>query len=62
MCTERIASAWVVKLPSRDGLVTVLELLDAGGTPIVTACAARWPGQVEPERWRVLIARLRPVA
>ena len=58
VCTDRIASAWVVKTPSRDGLVTALELLDAAGAPIVAAGAARWPGQMEPERWRVLVARL----
>jgi putative hemin transport protein len=58
--TDRIAEGWVVRAPSRDGLVSTLELLDAGGTLIATVAAPRWPGQMEPERWRGLVGRLVP--
>lgn len=56
--SERVTAAWVVKRPSRDGLVTALEFFDAAGDTVLSASAARWPGQMEPERWRELIARL----
>ncbi len=58
LCVDRVATTWVVKAPSRDGLVTTLELLDAAGATVLTAGAARWPGQMEPERWRLLVTRL----
>jgi putative hemin transport protein len=49
---ERITEAWVVKKPTRDGLVTSLELLNAGGETIAMFFGKRKPGELESEAWR----------
>lgn len=53
-----IADAWVVKKPTADGLVSSLELYDAGGESMLLAFSKRKPGQVESEDWRTLLALL----
>jgi putative hemin transport protein len=49
---DRIAEAWVVKKPTRDGIVTSLELFTVAGETIALFFGKRKPGEVEPEAWR----------
>jgi putative hemin transport protein len=53
-----IASAWVVKKPTADGLVSSLELYDARGEGILLSFSKRKPGQIESETWRAMLAAL----
>ncbi|MCX8522142.1 MAG: hemin-degrading factor [Rhodoferax sp.] len=57
---DHIASAWVVKKPTVDGLVTSLELFDKQGDTIARFFGRRKPGQAEPCQWRILIDNLQP--
>jgi putative hemin transport protein len=52
---DRIASAWVVRKPTRDGIVTSLELFDADNKNFVMFFGERKPGKPEREDWRQLI-------
>lgn len=49
---DRITEAWVVKKPTKDGLITSLELLNAGGETIAMFFGKRKPGELESEAWR----------
>lgn len=49
---DRIASAWVVRKPTSDGVVTSLELFDAEDELIATLFGKRKPGQAERADWR----------
>lgn len=51
-----IASAWVVRKPSADGMITAIECYDAKGTQIVQLFGKRKPGIPELEQWRALVA------
>ena len=51
-----IASAWVVRKATSDGVVTALELFDEKGEVIALLFGKRKPGQPESEGWRGLIA------
>jgi putative hemin transport protein len=53
-----IDSAWVVRKPTDDGVVTSLELFDALGAAIATLFGRRKPGQAEDPAWRALCASL----
>ena len=55
---DHIASAWVVKKPTTDGLVTSLELFDADGDTIAMFFGERKPGKPELCEWRALIDNL----
>ncbi|RMH61358.1 MAG: hemin-degrading factor [Bacteroidetes bacterium] len=55
---EGIASAWVVRKPTRDGTVTALELFDAGGDVIAQFFGKRKPGLPEREDWRAIVTAL----
>lgn len=55
---DHIASAWVVKKPTEDGLVTSLELFDADGQTIAMFFGERKPGKPELTSWRALIDQL----
>jgi putative hemin transport protein len=58
---DLIASAWTVRKPTSDGIVTSLELFDAQGENIAMLFGARKPGTPELEGWRELIAELEPL-
>ncbi|MFL9947794.1 hemin-degrading factor [Paraburkholderia agricolaris] len=58
---DLIASAWVVRKPTSDGIVTSLELFDANGENIAMLFGARKPGTPELEGWRELIAGIAPL-
>lgn len=55
---DHIASAWVVKKPTVDGLVTSLELFDAQGETIAMFFGERKPGKPELCEWRALIENI----
>lgn len=55
---DHIASAWLVRKPTVDGLVSSLELFDAAGNNIAMFFGARKPGQPELGSWRGLLAAL----
>lgn len=53
-----VASAWIVKKPTADGLVTSLELFDERGEMITYFFGARKPGVPELESWREIVAEV----
>ncbi len=55
---DRIHSAWVVKKPTRDGVINSLELFDAAGDTIALVFAERTPGQPDMPAWRSMLAKL----
>jgi len=55
---DHVASAWVVRKPTIDGLVTSLELFDAEGETIAMLFGERKPGRPELADWRRLVGRL----
>ena len=56
--TETIDSAWIVRKPVPEGVVTSLELYAADGTQIVQVFGKRKPGIPERDDWRALLARV----
>jgi putative hemin transport protein len=52
---DRVASAWVVRKPTDDGIVTSLELFNPEGEVIAYIFGARKPGVPESEAWRALL-------
>lgn len=52
---DHIASAWLVRKPTVDGLVSSLELFDAEGRQIALLFGERKPGQAERCDWRALL-------
>lgn len=55
---DHIASAWVVRKPTVDGLVTSLELFDREGNVITMFFGERKPGKPELAEWRALVETL----
>lgn len=55
---DLIASAWIVRKPTEDGIVTSLELFDSQGENIAMLFGERKPGKPELESWRALINEL----
>lgn len=53
-----IATSWVVRKPTKDGIVTSLELFDKDNELIVTFFGKRKPGNPELQEWRDIIATL----
>jgi putative hemin transport protein len=60
--SDLVTSAWVVRKPTSDDIVTSLELFDADGESIAMLFGARKPGTPELEGWRDLIAGLSPLS
>lgn len=52
---DRIASSWIVRKPTKDGVVTSLELFDVDGTLMAMLFGERKPGQPERTDWRALV-------
>ena len=48
---QEIAEAWVVRKPTRDGIVTSLELFDADGQEVLLMFGERKPGVKELPEW-----------
>lgn len=59
--SEHIATSWVVKKPTADGIVSALEVFDKDGEIIVTFFGKRKPGQKELTEWRETLAKLAKV-
>jgi len=55
---DAVASAWIVRKPTRDGVVTSLEVYSATGELIVQFFGKRKPGIPEQEGWRAILAEL----
>jgi putative hemin transport protein len=55
---DHVASAWLVRKPTSDGLVHSLELFDARGRTIAMFFGERKPGKPEREDWRDLLDQL----
>lgn len=55
---KQIAEAWVVRKPTRDGIVSSLELFDPQGETALLVFGKRKPGTEEDPRWRELLAQL----
>lgn len=53
-----IASAWLVRKPTRDGTISSLEIFDGAGGQIAWMFGQRDLGQPEREGWRKLLAGL----
>ena len=58
---DAIHQAWVVRKPTRDGIVTSLELFDADGLCFVQFFGERKPRKAELDGWRAIVADLTPV-
>ncbi|GAB3252646.1 hemin-degrading factor [Larkinella harenae] len=54
---DHVASAWVVKKPTTEGIVTSLELFDADGNQIALIFGKRKPGVPEKTEWRNIVAQ-----
>ncbi len=57
---EEIASAWIVKKPTSDGIVSSLELFNKHGENVALIFGKRKPGFLENEEWRELLAAVQP--
>ncbi|KAB7729420.1 hemin-degrading factor [Rudanella paleaurantiibacter] len=55
---DHVATAWVVKKPTVDGVVTSLELFDVAGNQIALIFGKRKPGIPEQQAWRDVVAEL----
>jgi putative hemin transport protein len=55
---DAIRQSWVVRKPTRDGIVTSLELFDKDGACFVQFFGERKPGKAELDEWRQIIATL----
>jgi putative hemin transport protein len=52
---DHIVTAWIVKKPTVDGLVTSFEIFDAQGDAIAMLFGLRKPGHQELSGWRALL-------
>ena len=57
---EEISSAWVVKKPTDDGVVSSLELFNRKGENIALFFGKRKPGIPEKEDWRKILSTVKP--
>ncbi|MDF3128525.1 ChuX/HutX family heme-like substrate-binding protein [Kiritimatiellaeota bacterium B1221] len=57
---DLISEAWVVKIPTADGIVTALEIFGTDGNKILSISGAKTRGLREPHRWRDLVSTLPP--
>jgi putative hemin transport protein len=55
---DLVDTAWVVKKPTTDGVVTAIEVFDKNKELIVQFFGLRKPGIPELEKWRTLVASL----
>jgi putative hemin transport protein len=55
---DQIAQCWVVEKPTRDGIVSSLEVFDAAGDMMAMLFGTRKPGQPESQGWKDLLAEI----
>lgn len=58
---SNIGSAWVVRKPTDDGIVTSLEIFNSKGENVALFFGKRKPGIPELEEWRQLVAEIESV-
>lgn len=56
---SKIASTWIVRKPTEDGIVTAIEVFNDKGEIIVQFFGKRKPGIPELEQWREIVAELK---
>ena len=61
MRMDNVRSAWVVKKPTTDGVVTSVELFDEEKNLIAQFFGLRKPGIPEREEWREVVKNLKPL-
>lgn len=59
---EGIAAAWVLRKPTREGMISSLEIFDSNDSQIAWMFGQRDRGAPEREEWRALLASLTRVA
>ncbi|QNK61247.1 hemin-degrading factor [Pedobacter sp. PAMC26386] len=59
---DAIASVWLVKKPTADGIVTSIEVFDENGEIIVQFFGKRKPGIPENEHWRLMVNEIAVIA
>jgi putative hemin transport protein len=59
---DRIAEAWAVRKPTKDGHVTSVEAYDANGEMIIQFFGKRKEGNAEMAEWRALVESLSTTA
>lgn len=59
---DGISSVWLVKKPTKDGIVTSIEVYDAEGSLIVQFFGKRKPGIPESAAWRAVISNTFTIA
>lgn len=57
---NEIASVWIVKKPTTDGIVSSVELFNKQGENVALFFGKRKPGVPEKAEWRELLAALQP--
>lgn len=57
--TARIKETWIVRKPTKDGIVTSIEVYNAKGEIVVQFFGKRKPGIPELEEWRSLVDDLK---
>ncbi|WP_276677858.1 hemin-degrading factor [Thalassolituus oleivorans] len=56
--TTQIGQAWIVRKPTKDGIVTSLEVFDSEGAQLALMFGERHNGETEQSAWRELVAKL----
>ncbi|MEM9685242.1 MAG: ChuX/HutX family heme-like substrate-binding protein, partial [Pseudomonadota bacterium] len=56
--SDHLHTAWVVRKPTADGIVTSLEIFDEAAEPIAMMFGKRKPGDKELAGWRAIVAEL----
>jgi len=60
--TRAVESVWAVEKPTRDGIVTSVEVYDQNGRCFCQFFGERKPGQDELQGWRDIVASLEPAS
>ena len=55
---DLLASVWVVQKPTRNGIVTSVEVYNSHGENVALFFGRRKPEQEEAREWRDLVSRL----
>lgn len=58
---SEIASAWIVRKPTSEGIVSSLEIFNRSGENVALFFGKRKPGIPEKEEWRELLATIQPL-
>jgi len=58
---DEIASAWIVKKPTDDGIVSSLEIFNRQGENVALFFGKRKPGIPEKEEWSKLLSTIKPL-